>query len=69
MPFFIVRDLNTGRIRLSYRDPRPTCPELRAAGPYPQAKLAKAALARRDVAMLQQLFDGVKAAEALQCPG
>jgi hypothetical protein len=65
MPFFIVRDLATGRVRLSYRDRKPTGPELRAAGPYPQAKLAKVALARRDLTMLRQLFDGVKADEVV----
>ncbi len=62
MPFWIVRDLASGRMRLSYRDRKP-------AGPYPQARLAKLALARRDVTMLQQLFDGVRSAEAVQCSG
>ncbi len=69
MPFWIVRDLASGRMRLSYRDRKPAGPELRAAGPYPQARLAKLALARRDVTMLQQLFDGVRSAEAVQCSG
>jgi hypothetical protein len=69
MPFYIVRDLATGRLRVIRQDRPPAGSAVRSAGPYERASLARDALAHRDLAMLRQLFDGVEAVETPNTTG
>jgi hypothetical protein len=60
MPFYIVRHLDTGRMRVARLDRAPVGRNIKAAGPYAKARLAWAALDRRDEGMLRQLFDNME---------